>query len=236
MAEANIDFAAIPQTAIRVVTKPAAFFKEMPKAGGFVEPLIFAAVMGVVAGIIYAVAGILGIGYMSAGIGSSLLMIIYMPIGAVIGGFIIAAIIFVIWKLMGSQENYETAYRCTAYLMSLTPIFAVLGLIPYAGGVINAAIYVYYIVIVSVQVHNLPSKKAWLVFGIIGLIFALLTVRAEYSARNMSSAAEQWRKAGEETAKAMEKSSREMQKQAEEIAKQLQKQADEARKQAERNK
>ncbi len=236
MAETDIDFAAIPQTAIRVVTKPAVFFKEMPKTGGFVQPLIFAAVMGVVAGIIYAIAGIIGLGYMSAGVGSSLLMIIYMPIGAVIGSFIGAAIIFIIWKLMGSQENLETSYRCTAYLMSLAPLVAIIGLIPYAGGIINMAIYVYYLVIASVQVHNIPVNKAWLVFAIIGLILALLTVRAEYSARNMSSAAEQWRKAGEETAKAVEKSSREMQKQAEEIAKQLQKQADEARRHAERNK
>lgn len=222
----SIDFAEIPQKAVRIVTAPAEYFKELPKTGGFVDPLIFAAIMGVVAGIIYAVFGILGLGYMKAGVVGSLLMIIYFPVGTVIIGFVTAAILFVIWKLMGSQENYETSYRCMAYLMALSPIVALLGLIPYAGSIINMAIYVYYIVVVSVQVHNLPSQKAWLIFGIIGGIFALLGLRAEYSARNMTSAAENWRKATEESVKAMDKSSKDIQKQAEEMAKRFQKQAE----------
>jgi hypothetical protein len=242
--EANkIDFAAMPQTAVRVVTAPAEFFQEMPKTGGFVEPLVFAAFLGALAGVIYAVSGILGLGHMAAGAGSSLLMIVYMPIGAVIGSFIGAAILFVIWKLMGSNENYETAYRCGAYLAALWPVVAMLSLIPYAGGIINMAIYLYFIVIVSVNVHNLPSQKAWLVFGIICLIFALLGLRSEYAARNMSSAAEQWQKAAKESAEAfkqsakeMEKSTGDMQKQTEEMARQFQQQAEEAAKQAQQNK
>ena len=48
----EVNFAAIPQTAIRVITKPAAFFREMPKAGGYIEPLVFALVLGCLAGII----------------------------------------------------------------------------------------------------------------------------------------------------------------------------------------
>jgi uncharacterized membrane protein YdjX (TVP38/TMEM64 family) len=43
---------------------------------------------------------------MGAGFGA----IIFMPIAVAIGSFIGAAILFVIWKLMGSQEDYETAY------------------------------------------------------------------------------------------------------------------------------
>lgn len=228
----KIDFAAIPQTAVRVVTAPAEFFKAMPKTGGFVEPLIFAVVMGALAGVVYAVSGVMGLGYMNAGVVSSLLMIIYMPVGAVIGSFIGAAILFVVWKLMGSNENYETAYRCVAYLAALSPIVALLALIPYAGGLINTAIYLYYTVVVSVEVHNLPARKAWLVFGIIYVVFALWGIRSEHAARNMSSVAEQWKKAAEEStetfkqsAKEMERSTADMRKQAEETARQFQKQA-----------
>jgi len=235
----KIDFAAMPQTAVKVITAPAEFFKEMPKTGGFIEPLVFAAVLGLLAGVVYAVSGILGLRYMNSGVGSSLLMLIYMPIGAIIGSFIGAAILFVIWKLLGSQEDYESAYRCAAYLTALSPIVALLALIPYAGGVINMAIYLYYIVIVSVEVHNLPAQKAWLVFGIICAIFALWGLRTEYSARNMSSAAREWQKAAKESAEAfkqsakeMEKSTGDLQKQTEEMAKQFQKQAEEAGKQA----
>ena len=223
----DINFAAMPQTAVQVVTAPAAFFKSMPKTGGFLEPLVFAAIMGLVAGIIRAILSLFGVGY-GAGYGGGMMsgfgMIIFMPIAAVIVSFIGGAILFLIWKLMGSQENYETSYRCGAYLMALWPITAILSIIPYVGNIINMAIYVYYLVIASTQVHNIPSQKAWLVFGIIGLIFVLLSIRAEYSARNMGPTVEQWRKAAEETSK-------QYQQQIEE-AKRL---AEEARKEAERN-
>jgi len=213
----DINFAAMPQTAVRVVKAPAEFFKSMPKTGGFVEPLIFAAIMAVIAGIIHAIINILGLSYAHVGFVESLAMIIFVPIFAVIGSFIGAAIIFVIWKLMGSQENYETSYRCAAYLMALAPIVAIISIIPYVGGIINMAIYIYYLVIASTQVHNIPSQKAWLVFGIIGGILALIGISAEYKARNMAPTAEQYRRT------------------AEEINKQYLKQIEEARKEAERN-
>ena len=219
----DINFAAMPQTAVQVVTAPAAFFKSMPKTGGFLEPLVFAAIMGLVAGIIRAILSLFGVGY-GGGMMSGFGVIIVMPIAAAVGSFIGGAILFVIWKLMGSQEEYETAYRCGAYLMALWPITAILSIIPYVGGIINMAIYVYFIVIASTQVHNIPSQKAWLVFGIIGLIFVLLSIKAEYSARNMGPTVEQWRKAAEETSK-------QYQQQIEE-AKRL---AEEARKEAARN-
>jgi hypothetical protein len=67
----DINFAAMPQTAVRVVTAPADFFKTMPKTGGFLEPLVFAVIMGAVAGIIQAIWGILGFRY-GGGMGASL--------------------------------------------------------------------------------------------------------------------------------------------------------------------
>ena len=57
----SIDFAAMPQTAIKVVTSPAVFFKQMPKTGGFGEPLVFMMVMGLVAGIVNAVLSFIGL-------------------------------------------------------------------------------------------------------------------------------------------------------------------------------
>ena len=213
----DINFAAMPQTAVRVVTAPAEFFKSMPKTGGFVEPLIFAAIMAVIAGIIQALINILGLSYAHVGFAESLGRIIVVPIVVVIFSFIGAAIIFVIWKLMGSQKNYEISYRCWAYLMALAPIVAIISIIPYVGGIINIAIYVYFIVIASTQVHNIPSQKAWLVFGIIGAALVLIGITAEYKARSMAPTAEQYRKT------------------AEEINRQYLKQIEEARKEAARN-
>lgn len=235
----DINFAAIPQTAINVVTKPAEFFQGMPKTGGFLEPLVFAIAMGLIAGIIQVILGFVGVGP-SGGYGLG--MIIIMPIAAAVGSFIGGAILFVIWKLMGSQENYETAYRCGAYLMALTPITAIINAVPYAGFIISMAIYTFYLVTASIHVHNIPSQKAWLVFGIIGVIFALLGVYSEYKARHVGSEIEKWRQMGEDMRKEYRdqardagKSTDEMRKQAEEMAEQFKAQAEEAKRQAEQN-
>lgn len=210
----DINFAAMPQTAVNVVTKPAEFFKTMPKTGGFLEPLVFAVIMGFIAGIISAILGLLGLTYDAsyAGAWSKLGMIIVMPIAVAIGSFIGAAILFVIWKLIGSQENYETAYRCGAYLMALAPIVTILQIIPYIGIVIYMAIYVYYLVIASTQAHNIPSQKAWLVFGIIGVILALIGISGEYKVRNLGS---QYRKTAEEIDKQYQQHLEEARKQME---------------------
>lgn len=237
----DINFAAMPQTAVNVVTKPAEFFQSMPKTGGYLEPLVFAVIMGLLAGIIQAVMSLFGLGHggaYGAGMRSGLSMIIFMPIAVAVGSFIGAAIYFVIWKLMGSQEEYETAYRCGAYLMALLPITAIINVVPYAGIVISIAIGIYYIVAASVHVHNIPSQKAWLVFGIIGAVFALLFIVGQYRARHMSYEYERWRHMSEEyreAAKDMQKSNEEMRKQAEEMLKQAREQAEESKRQAERD-
>ena len=237
--EANdINFAAMPQEAVKVVTAPADFFREMPKTGGFLEPLVFAVIMGAIAGIIHAILSLFGAGYGAAGMAAGFSAIIIMPIAVAIGSFIGGAILFVIWKLMGSQEEYEAAYRCGAYLTALAPITAIISVVPYAGGIVNWAIYVFYLVTASIHVHNIPSQKAWLVFGIIGILFAILGVSMEYKARNMGSQLEQWRKMGDdmrkeyrESGRDVEKSNEAMRKQAEEMARQYQRQAEEAQRQ-----
>jgi len=237
----SIDFAAMPRTAINVVTKPAEFFQGMPKTGGFLEPLVFAVILGVMVGIIQTILGFIGLGHVGAygpGLMGGFGMVVFTPIAVAIGSFIGGAIFFVIWKLMGSPEEYETAYRCGAYLMALAPITAITGTIPYAGGIINMVIYVFFLVTVSIHVHHIPSQKAWLVFGILGAVFALLGVFAEYKARNMESEMGKWRRMGYEyrqSGRDMEKSTEEMRKRAEEMAKQIKEETEEAKKQTRQN-
>lgn len=171
----DIDFTAIPQKTINVITKPAEFFQSMAKTGGYIEPLIFAVTMGIVTGGIQAVLGIFGLGQ-PGGVSYGFNSIIMMPIAVAIGSFIGAAIMFAIWKLMGSVENYETSYRACAYTMALLPITTVFGVIPYAGVVITAAIGLFYVVKVSVHVHRIPAQRAWLVFGTIVAATLLLSL------------------------------------------------------------
>ncbi len=206
----GINFAAIPQTAIKVITLPAAFFREMPKTGGFIEPLVFAVAMGVISGLIQSVISILGFS-VAAGMMMSAASIIITPIVVAIVGFIGAAILFVIWKLMGSQESYETAYRCGAYISAISPILTIVGLVPYIGAIAGIAAYTFFLVIASVEVHKIPSKKAWLVFGIIAAIFIIISLSGQMAARKFS---KEWTikaKEFEKAAKDMEDAAKKMQ-------------------------
>jgi len=232
MEQKSIDLASIlasvQKTAMSVLTSPSAFFKEMPKTGGFVEPLIFMVIMGIIGGLIQTIFSIVGL-HFAGGMAMGVASIILFPIVIAIGGFIGAAILFVIWKLLGSQESYETAYRCGAYISVLMPVITVLGLIPYLGFAVGLVLYVYFLVTASMEVHKIPSQKAWLVFGIIGAILIILNISGQIRARRYSREANKFRENMEETSRAMKKQAEQMQKQTED----LQKQAEEARKAAE---
>lgn len=183
----------IIDTVKQVILNPAGFYRSMPKVGGFGDPLVFAVVLGVVSGVIQAVLGLVHLGGGAVGV-AALGTIIFMPIAVLIGGFIGAAIVFVIWKLMGSNESYETAYRCGAYAMAVHPIAVVAMIIPFVGGLVGLAWGTYLLVIASVEVHKLPAKKAWLVFGIIAAVLALMSLSAQATARRMSRGAADWQK------------------------------------------
>ncbi len=157
----------------------------MPKTGGFIEPLVFMIVMGFIGGLIQAFFGIMDVSPAGPpGIGA-VSFIIMLTIIIVISGFIVAALYFTIWKLMGSRESFETAYRCNAYISALIPINALVSPIPYAGHIITIALTTLFVVIASVHVHNLPAKKAWIVFGILGLIFLMVSISGEKAVKRL---------------------------------------------------
>jgi len=228
----SIDFAAIPQTAIRVLTSPAAFYRDMQKTGGFIEPLVFMVALGVISGIVQAVLNLLHLnvmGGLAAGVGA----IIILPIAIAILGFISAGIAFIIWKLMGSEESYETAYRCVAYTGALSPITTILGVIPFLGAAIGILIGTYFIVIASVEVHKIPAKKAWTVFGIIAVILILLNISGQFAARKLRSDAGRFQQEMQEATTQMQKSAEEAKKAAEEAGKAASNMSEEMRKQTE---
>ena len=229
MEGSKIDFAKIPQTAVNVLTSPSEFFREMPKTGGFVEPLVFMIAMGVVAGLLQSVLSVFrfqaGAG-MAMGLGS----VIILPIMIGIFGFVGAAVLFLIWKLTGSQESYETAYRCGAYIGVLTPISVLLHLLPFVGAAASALLMTFFLVTASVAVHNIPSRKAWLVFGMIGGLLVFFSVSAEFAARRIGRQAAEYQKQAEQLQKQAEEASKAMGKQSEEAARQMQQQMEEAQK------
>ncbi len=190
-AQAKNIWSGIVETAIKVITKPAEFFRTMPKTGGFGDPLVFMIVLGVAAGLVQAILGLFHLGMKVSAV-MALASIILTPIMTAIFGFVGAAILFVIWKLMGSQESYETAYRCAAYGSAIVPITALLGIIPYVGSIIGLAWWTFLLVTASVETHRLKAQAAWLVFGVIAALLALMSIGGQIKARRMARSMEEW--------------------------------------------
>lgn len=180
----------LPQTVFAVMLQPAGFFATMPRSGGYVQPLLFMVVMGVAAGVVRAVLGLAGL---AGGVSTAMAFaaIIITPIIIAVFGFVVAAVLFVIWKIMGSEQDFETAYRCTAYGSAIAPITQILTVLPYAGVVLNLAWWALILVTASVQVHQIRRTTAAAVFGVIAIIFAAVGIGGELAARRMTGALEQ---------------------------------------------
>ena len=179
----------IPGMAINVITNPVGFYQGMPKSGGLTDPLIFMVVLATVTGVLSAVLSLIGLGAAGAMAGG-LIAIVLVPIFVVIFGFIGAAIAYVIWKMMGSQENFETAFRCIAYTAAIAPVTALLNLIPYLGSLVSALWPMALLAIASIHVHRRSVQASWAVFGAIGVILAFMSVSGENASRQMMSGME----------------------------------------------
>jgi len=183
--------ASIVEKAKQVITGPEQFFEEMPRTGGFGEPLLFMVAMGVVSALVGVVLSLFGLGFAGTFTGA-LVTIISLPILAAVFGFVSAAILFVIWKLMGSQESYETAYRCGAYMTAITPITSVINVVPYAGVLVSLAWGLFLVVTASRQVHKIKAQTAWIVFGILAVLVALMSIGSRCAAKKMNEHMTPW--------------------------------------------
>lgn len=175
------------EDAKRVITDPVGFYRDMPKSGGFADPMIFVAAIAVLIGVAAAIFSVIGLGKASmafAGV-AGFSAVIIIPIFAVIGSFIGGAILFVIWKLMGSEHNYETAYRCVAYAYAIAPIALVLSIIPYLGTIIKGLWGTFLMYTASVEVHSLKAQTAKIVFGVLAAIGIFSGLSSERAMRTL---------------------------------------------------
>lgn len=190
MNENQTSMKAIIDIAMAIAKNPGAFYRTMPKTGGYVAPMLFVIVMSVLAGCILFAYFLLGFGVLGSavGFGAILMTVLF----ALLGSFISAAIMYVIWKLMGSNENYETAYRCIAYAAVTYPVSALLGPIPYIGAVIAILLGFYLMVLASTEVHGLEKRTAYLVLGILAILVIISQISNEIASRRMAATAEQF--------------------------------------------
>ncbi len=181
--KSNTSLNAIIKKALLILKNPILFYREMPKSGGYLEPVLFVTVMAVMVGLLMTLFSIFGLGMIAFGFST----ILFTTIMSIISSFIGAAILFFIWKLMGSNESFETSYRCIAYASVVYPLVAILGPIPYVGSAVSVLFGTYLMIIASVEVHGIKQKTAYIVFCILGIIGLLANINNEMLVREIAS-------------------------------------------------
>ncbi len=164
----QIDPKSLVNTAVSVIKNPTEFFKGIKGETGFQKPLTFSVAMGVVAGIIGAVAALLiGVvhGLIGAAIVGAIVAIIQGAVVGIIGPFIGGVIIWVISMIFGSKAQWQASVPIAAYASALSPISALSGfvvLVPVLGLLISLAVLVYavYICVMGAKVINFDTPAA----------------------------------------------------------------------------
>ncbi|UCG79219.1 MAG: YIP1 family protein [Nitrospirota bacterium] len=174
MAEETGLVRSIVDDAIRVIKGPAAFYRQMPKDGGFGKPVLFLSAMTFAGFFILLISKAYVLH--PSGLVGGLIMFIVIPTIIILLSFLCAALLHAIWKVLGSSESYETAYRCMAYSYAVLPIASLLVLMPTIGAIISTLWILYIIVSASVHVHKIRPALAWLVLGLIALVFMAVNV------------------------------------------------------------
>ncbi|HEX3012649.1 MAG TPA: YIP1 family protein [Methanobacterium sp.] len=157
--------------------RPSDFYREMPKTGGYSDPLTFAAISFIIYALLTALlTALLGRGmYMDGmyggmyngmynsmyggmrgfGFFAILMTVIITPIAGITSLFIESAILYVIYKVLGGTGSYEGTVRFISYA---TAVF-VLSWIPIIGWI--AGIYWIYLYIVGgMYVHNVSMGRS----------------------------------------------------------------------------
>ncbi|OQY19597.1 MAG: hypothetical protein B6I36_03720 [Desulfobacteraceae bacterium 4572_35.1] len=169
----------------QILLNPTTIFRNMERQGGYTDPLLFMTTIGLIAGILRVLVTFC---YMANGVKiglfSALSAIIVMPIIVVVIGYIGAFLLSVIMRVIGGDDNLETALRVTSYLAIISPIAVIVLPIPYVGNLLIFGILTYLLVAAAIEVYQLSSNTAWLVFGISIGSLALLSLGSEIVTRH----------------------------------------------------
>ncbi|MDY9925569.1 YIP1 family protein [Methanosarcina sp.] len=147
-----------------VIQKPSDFYRKMPTTGGYAEPLTFAAISYFIYGLLTALfnrgmmGGMYGYGMMGTGgygLSTSLMVAIMMPIMGIISIIIGAAILYIIYKVLGGKGSYEGTVRFVSYATAVL----LLSWVPFIGWIFGFyGIYLY--ILGGMIVHDVSMVKS----------------------------------------------------------------------------
>lgn len=130
MNNGTFDFNLFLKESKETLLNPKSYFSTMSISGGIAEPLIKTVIYGAIAGAIYFLWGIVGLGYATGGLfGGSVGIMLFIGaiIGAVIGLFIGAVVLLIISSICQGNTDFEANLRVIAAVMVVMPISALFG-------------------------------------------------------------------------------------------------------------
>jgi hypothetical protein len=148
-------------TWLKVIKTPADFFMQMPTVGGYADPVKFAVVCYLIAGIALAIIRFAaqflftGIGITEITLVIGFFSIIVIPVIGVIGLFIGALILHIFFTILGGTGTYEGTLRLLAYA-SAAAVFSWIPLVAILSG-----LYMIYLgVIGGTKVHKISTLRS----------------------------------------------------------------------------
>ena len=172
-----------------VMQRPSDFYRRMPETGGYADPLTFAAISLIIYALLTAFLTVLfgrqmymegmyggmydgmygevrGLGFFAI-----LMSVIITPIIGIISLFIEAAILYVIYKVLGGSGSYEGTVRFISYATAVL----VLSWIPVIGWIVG--IYGIYLYIVGgMHVHDVSMLRSAVAIFLPVLLVILLMI------------------------------------------------------------
>lgn len=232
------DIKAIVDAFVRVLTRPSEFWASVREQRGFGPPIIFAVVMGLVAGVVGAILAVTGLGMLLGGVGGAIggvvgvAGIITMPIAYAIGCFIGGGIVYLIALIAGGKADYEQSVRIASYASAVGPIAVVVSFVPLLG--IVPSLYGLYLVALGViAIEVADRRKTFITAGVLAGILVLFQVVGLFTAMAARSAADKLEAQygeGSQFQRNVKRSTEELRR----MSEQMEKAAEEARKNAEK--
>ncbi len=180
----GFDFNTLIADSKKALLKPEEYFSSMSTEGSLGTPIIKALIYGAVAGVIYFIWSLLGIGAVG-GMGGlvggavGIMAIIGSIIGALIGLFIGAVIILILCAIANGKTEFEPIVHVSSSLLVIMPVSAVASFFsvihPILGSLLVLAVNMYFLYMLFFAMTKTLNAKAD-VSKIIMFIFAGLLI------------------------------------------------------------
>ena len=184
MNDLNLNLQKILRESTETLLNPKEYFSSMSLQGGYVEPIIKAAIYGVVAGLFALLWSLLGFsptgggGIWGGAIG--VMALIWSVVGAIATAFIGGALMAVISIICGGNRDLEANVRVASSLMAIYPIRAFLaftyGISFSLGGIVGLGISLYCVYLIyHAAIEALKGRETSVkIAAIVLVVFALI--------------------------------------------------------------